>query len=89
MPTISMFYGIIVYMYYFDNSQHKMPHIHVKYQGEEAVFSIPSGEILDGTIKPNKKKLVEAWIVIHQEELMANWDLAVSGEKVFNIDPLK
>jgi hypothetical protein len=31
----------IISMYYFDNKQHKTPHIHVKYQGEEAVFSIP------------------------------------------------
>ena len=28
MPTISLFYGIIIYMYYFDNKEHKMPHIH-------------------------------------------------------------
>jgi hypothetical protein len=41
MAIISMFYGIIISMYYFDNKQHKTPHIHVKYQGEEAVFSIP------------------------------------------------
>ena len=63
MAIISMFYGIIVSMYYFDNKQHKAPHIHVKYQGEEAVFSIPDGKILNGTMKTNKRKLVEAWIL--------------------------
>ncbi|WP_422138323.1 DUF4160 domain-containing protein [Endozoicomonas sp. ALC020] len=31
MPTISMFYGLIVRMYYFDNQKHNMPHIHVFY----------------------------------------------------------
>ena len=30
MPAISMFYGIIVYMYFMDDKQHKVPHIHVK-----------------------------------------------------------
>ncbi len=40
MPTISMFYGLIVYMYYMDNRQHKMPHIHVKYQEQEVVVGI-------------------------------------------------
>ena len=74
MAIISMFYGIIISMYYFDNKQHKIPHIHVKYQGEEAVFSIPDGEILEGNMKTNKKKLVEAWILIHEDELMADWD---------------
>ena len=32
MPVISMFYGIIVSLYYVDNKQHHMPHIHAKYQ---------------------------------------------------------
>lgn len=32
MPAISMFYGIIVYLYFMDNKQHKTPHIHAKYQ---------------------------------------------------------
>jgi len=89
MAVISMFYGIIISMYYFDNQKHKTPHIHVKYQGEEAVFSIPEGEILAGIMKSNKKKLVEAWILIHRDELMADWELATNGEEVFKIDPLK
>ena len=38
MTIISMFYGIIISMYYFDNQKHKTPHIHVKYQGEELYF---------------------------------------------------
>jgi hypothetical protein len=89
MAVISMFYGIIISMYYFDNKQHKVPHIHVKYQGEEAVFSIPEGKILEGNMKTNKRKLVEAWILIHEDELMADWELAINGEEVFKIDPLK
>ena len=84
-----MFYGIIISMYYFDNKQHKVPHIHVEYQGEEAVFSIPEGKILEGNMKTNKRKLVEAWILIHEDELMADWELAINGEEVFKIDPLK
>jgi len=89
MAIISMFYGIIISMYYFDNKQHKIPHIHVKYQGEEAIFSIPDGKILEGNMKTNKRKLVEAWILIHVDELMADWELAINGEEVFKIDPLK
>lgn len=37
MPTISMFYGIIIRMYYFDNQQHSAPHIHVHYQGDAVI----------------------------------------------------
>jgi hypothetical protein len=89
MPVISMFYGLIVMMYYFDNKKHHLPHIHVKYQENEAVFSIDNGEIIEGNMPNNKRKLVEAWIEIHQESLKANWQLAINGEKIFPIDPLK
>ena len=44
MPVISMFYGIIVSMFYLDTKKHKAPHIHVSYQGKEAVIAIPSIE---------------------------------------------
>ncbi len=43
MPVISMFYGVIVMMYYFDNRKHHLPHIYVKYGDQEAVIKIPKG----------------------------------------------
>ncbi len=76
-------------MYYFDNKQHNSPHIHAKFQDEEAIFSLPEGNLLQGNLPISKKKLVEAWIEIHKEELIANWELAISGEQIFKIDGLK
>ena len=89
MPTISMFYGIIIRMYYFDNQQHNMPHIHVHYQDDSAIVEIPSGKILEGKLPRTKLKLVDAWVEIHKDELMADWSLASNGEQIFKIDPLK
>lgn len=89
MAIISMFYGIIISMYFFDTRRHHHPHIHIKYQDQEAVVTIPNGDVLEGEIKPNKLKLVQAWIEIHQDELMADWELASQGQPVFSIDPLK
>ena len=89
MPAISMFYGIIIYMYFMDNKQHKTPHIHVKYQEDEVVVAIPGGEVLDGHIPNTKMKLVQAWIELHKEELIADWELAVSGQQPYQIDPLR
>jgi hypothetical protein len=89
MPTLSIFYGIIIRMYYFDNQQHHFPHIHAEYGDSKAVFSIAEGELLTGELPKNKRKLVEAWIEIHREDLMANWQLAVTGQEIFRIDPLK
>lgn len=89
MPTISMFYGIIIYLYFFDDERHKLPHIHTRYQGQQASFSILDGVLLSGEIPAAKAKLVQAWIEIHREELMADWELAVNGETPFPIDPLR
>ena len=50
---------------------------------------MPGGEIMDGSIPDNKMKLVEAWIEIHKEDLLANWEIAVNGQEVFKIEPLK
>ena len=89
MPTISMFYGLIIRMYYFDNQQHNTPHIHVHYQEDSAVVEIPTGTILEGRLPKTKQKLVDAWVEIHKEDLMADWQLAVNGDAVFKIDPLR
>jgi hypothetical protein len=80
MPTISMFYGIVIRMLFMDTKQHHLPHIHVEYQGQKVVISIPEGNVLEGSLPAKKLCLVQAWITIHEEELMANWALAVNGE---------
>ena len=89
MPVISTFYGIVILMYYFDNKKHRQPHLHVQSSDDEAVISIPDGAILEGKLRTAKLKLVQAWIEIHQDDLMKDWALAVSGQSVFKIEPLK
>jgi hypothetical protein len=84
-----MFYGIVVMLYYYDNKQHNLPHIHVRYQGTKAIFSIDSSEMMEGDLPNKQKKLVSAWMEIHKDELVADWELAVSGEKPYKIEPLK
>ncbi len=51
MPTISMFYGIIIRMMFMDTQQHHLPHVHVDYQGQKAVISIPDGDLLEGAFR--------------------------------------
>ena len=89
MPTISMFYGIIISLYFFDDERHSLPHIHAKYQGQDASFSILDGALLSGEIPPSKVRLVQAWIEIRREDLMADWELAINGQSLFPIDPLR
>lgn len=89
MPVISIFYGVTVLMYYFDNRRHNLPHIHVQYGGDEAVIGIPDGDVIEGSIRNAQLRLVLAWIEIHKTELMANWERAINGEPVLKIDPLR
>lgn len=89
MPILSMFYGIVIRMYFFDDRQHHVPHLHAECAGQKAVFSIDSGETLAGELPVGKMRLAQAWIEIHREELLVNWELAVNGEEPFRIEPLK
>jgi len=80
MPAISMFYGILIRMFFHDVDKHHAPHIHAEYQGHVAVYAISDGHLLAGSMPPQKHKLVVAWIEIHNEDLMADWELAVKGQ---------
>ncbi len=60
-------------MFFRDTDKHHLPHIHAEYQGNLAVFAIDTGEILSGELPRKQTRLVEAWIEIHKEELLANW----------------
>lgn len=88
MPTLSMFYGILIRMYS-GQREHRPPHVHVLYGDETAVFDILGAELLEGSVPPRQRKMIEAWIEIHREELLADWALAQAGEELFKIEPLR
>lgn len=88
MPTISMFFGIIIRMYYAPK-EHNPPHIHVYYNDYIVILNILDLEIIGGEIPTKQLRLVLAWMEIHQEELLANWKLCQNGEKPFKIESLK
>ena len=85
MPTLSMFFGIIIRMFVDD---HNPPHFHASYQGHEATFDL-SGNILEGDMPVKQQKLIAAWAEIHHDELEANWQLAINKESLFKIQPLQ
>lgn len=89
MPTISMFYGILVSMYVLDTDKHHLPHIHIRYNEFKVILDIPEGNVLEGNLPPRQMKLVQAWIELHQDDLMADWHLASTGQTPFKIDPLR
>lgn len=84
MPLISQFYGILIYLYAEQNSNHHKPHIHAIYAGHELAIAF-NGEILGGADSFPKKQrtLVEAWVSLHEDELNAAWQAWIEdGEKI-------
>ena len=85
MPSVSMFFGIVIYLYWDD---HNPPHFHAVYQGYEASFDL-TGNLLEGDMPAKQRKLIAAWAEIHSEELEANWNLTRNDEAPYRIEPLR
>lgn len=89
MPTISMFYGIIISMFFEIKEKHHLPHIHVRYQSCRASVAIEDGALLAGELPPRQLRMVQVWVDLRRDELLADWELAKEGVEPFRIDPLK
>lgn len=76
MPTISMFYGIVVRMY-FAPGEHNPPHFHAYHNEYRASVDIRTCEVIEGNL-PRKR-----------QKLMADWSLVMNGENPFRIQPLQ
>ena len=88
MSTISIFYEIIIKMYC-EPKHHVSSHFHAYYQNEVAIIDISSCELIEGSLPKKQLRLVLAWAELHQDELLANWEIAMNSELPFKIDPLK
>ncbi|MCQ4638042.1 DUF4160 domain-containing protein [Anaerovorax odorimutans] len=87
MPTLSMFYGIIIRMQSESGAQHNLPHIHALYGDHEVVVGL-DGEVIEGDFPKKQMRFLQAWISLHEDELLANWNLLLAGDGYFKIDPL-
>ena len=87
MPEISRFYGILIKMFFAD---HAPPHFHAEYQGKKAVINIKTGEMIEGDMPIKQLKLIQAWCVIHEDELLLNFETLRSNPASWEkVEPLK
>ena len=85
MPIISVFFGIIIRMFF---REHGIAHFHAEYQGQQATFTF-DGELLAGTLRSRTAlRLIKEWATVHRAELEANWDRVRAGEPLERIAPL-
>ena len=88
MPELCRFYNIIIRMLFSDNGQHHKPHFHAYYAEYEASIGI-DGNLLAGSIPVKQLKLIQAWAILHENELYTAWNKAVKNEPFEKIEPLK
>ncbi len=86
MPTICSFRGIKIFINW---REHRPPHFHATYGGEEVSVLINELEVYDGSLPAKQLKMLLGWAAFHQAELMENWELAEKNQELFQIDPLR
>ena len=85
LPTVSVFYGIVIAMFF---DEHPPPHFHARYSGHRARVAIADGRVLDGDLPPRVARLVREWAELRRAELEANWARVEAGESLERIEPL-
>lgn len=83
MPVLAVVNGIKVTINFCD---HSPPHFHAEYNGRRALVEIKSARVVEGSLPPKQAKLIIGFCVLHEDELLRNWDLAKKGEKLVPIE---
>lgn len=86
MPTICVFYGISIRMYYDD---HNPPHFHVFYGDFAAKLAIESGDIIAGNVPKRVLAMTREWSELNRTYLLDNWDRCISHEPLILLNPLE
>ena len=84
MPTISIFFGIAIQMFWYD---HPPPHFHVSYAGHEAQVAL-DGTLIKGSLPPRIQAMVREWALENQGALSRAWEECSNGRTPKRIRPL-
>jgi hypothetical protein len=86
MPTISIFYGILIQMFWDD---HAPPHFHALYAEYEVLIDIRTLEIVKGSMPKRALALILEWASEHRSELLEDWQLCEKKKPLKQIPPLQ
>jgi hypothetical protein len=89
VPELSRFFGIVIRMFVEVGEPHHLPHFHAYYGESVAVYRLAPVDLLSGELPRRQRRLVEAWAELHEEELLADWELLQSGRRPAPIEPLE
>ena len=69
---------------------HNPPHFHARYGDFKAMINIATGDIIEGSLPRKSLRLIQAWVEIHRDQLMANWNEGQRENPNFSsIEPLR
>jgi len=86
MPTISVFYGIVIQMFWRD---HAPPHFHAEYGEHEAIYEIETLVFTRGNLPRRAHALVVEWASLHRAELRDDWERARLEKPLAKIEGLE
>ena len=61
MGELSRIGSLVIYLRFFDTKQHHKPHVHVKYNEDEAVVAL-DGEMLSGCLPVKQRRILDGWL---------------------------
>jgi len=85
MPTISIFYGIVIQMFW---KEHPPPHFHALYAEYEVLINIQTLEVVKGFLPRRAMVMVLEWANEHRAELMEAWNKCAHMQPPKKIEPL-
>lgn len=89
IKPISAFYGLVIAYATTRNKRNLNPYVIVLFEGRDAGIDINSCELIYGHLPDTKLLFARAWVAIHKEELLANWQSGRLTGEYFKVEPLK
>jgi hypothetical protein len=86
MPIISIFFGIVIRMFY---REHEPAHFHAEYQGQQAKFDFEGEVIARDITSKTARQLIKEWASKNRANLEANWQNMKAGKTLERIEPLQ
>lgn len=86
MPIVSMFYGIIIEMFW---NEHNPPHFHARYGEYRVQIDILTLEVIRGKMPKRALALLVEWASLHRKELCEDWELCEKKQPTKKIAPLQ
>ena len=89
IKLVSAYYGVTIAFTAARVKRETAPCVVALCDGAEAGIDVASNKLTFGQLPANKQLLVNAWIEIHREELVASWNAGRLTGEYLKVDPLR